>query len=51
LLKIEPGVSQETWWRLYDAGVLIAMHGLCCVSTPMNEDTIDEALAAFTHVV
>jgi glutamate-1-semialdehyde 2,1-aminomutase len=50
LLKIEPGVSQETWWRLYEAGVLIAMHGLCCVSTPMNEDTIDEALAAFTHV-
>jgi glutamate-1-semialdehyde 2,1-aminomutase len=50
LLKIEPGISQETWWRLYDAGVLIAMHGVCCVSTPMNEDTIAEALAAFTQV-
>jgi glutamate-1-semialdehyde 2,1-aminomutase len=50
LLKLEPGFSEETWWRLYEGGVLVALHGLCCISTPMTEDTIEEALAVFARV-
>jgi glutamate-1-semialdehyde 2,1-aminomutase len=50
LLKVDPGFTEEMWWRLYDGGVLVAVHGLCCISTPMTDDTIDEALAVFERI-
>ncbi len=49
LLKIEGGLSQEAWWRCYEGGVLVALHGLCCISTPMTDETIDEVLAVFAR--
>ncbi len=50
LLKIRDGLSEEMWWRLYEGGVLVALHGLCCISTPMTDDTVDEILAVFARV-
>jgi glutamate-1-semialdehyde 2,1-aminomutase len=41
---------QELWWRVYDAGVLIATNGLLCASTPMREEDVDRALEAFERV-
>ncbi len=47
LAKLAAADPVALWWRLYDAGVLIAPGGLMCVSTPMDEAVIDRALAAF----
>ena len=47
LLKVHVTDPVELWWRLYRAGVLIALGGLMCVSTAMNAAAIDFALAAF----
>ncbi len=47
LLKVHVTDPVELWWRLYRAGVLIALGGLMCVSTAMDDATIDLALAAF----
>lgn len=45
LLQIHGGENQrELWWRLYEAGVLVTPNGLTCVSTPMDEDVIDDAV-------
>jgi glutamate-1-semialdehyde 2,1-aminomutase len=47
LLKIHVPDPVELWWRLYDAGVLIAVGGLTCISTPMDDAVIERTLAAF----
>ncbi len=49
LLKVHAPDPVELWWRLYRAGVLIAVGGLACVSTAMDETVIDRALAAFAQ--
>ncbi|HUN78068.1 MAG TPA: aminotransferase class III-fold pyridoxal phosphate-dependent enzyme [Solirubrobacteraceae bacterium] len=49
LAQVAPPDPTELWWRLYRAGVLIAGRGLMSVSTPMDETTIDLALAAFAR--
>jgi glutamate-1-semialdehyde 2,1-aminomutase len=45
LLKVHSPELTALWRRLYEKGVLIAADGLCCVSTVMNEATIEEAVA------
>ena len=50
LLKVHVADPVELWWRLYRAGVLIALGGLMCVCTPMDDAAIDRALAAFERV-
>jgi len=47
LARVHVADPTALWWRLYDAGVLIAPNGLLCLSTPMDAATIDRALAAF----
>ncbi len=49
LLKLHVPDRARLWWRLYREGVLIAADGLMCVSTAMDEQAIDEALAAFAR--
>jgi glutamate-1-semialdehyde 2,1-aminomutase len=49
LLKLHAHDRPRLWWRLYREGVLIAADGLMCVSTAMDEQTIDDALAAFAR--
>ena len=41
------GTDLERWWRLYRAGVLVARNGLVAISTPMDDDTLDEVLRRF----
>ncbi len=50
LLKIGSQDPTALWWRLYEAGVLIAGNGLVCVSTPMDEAVIERVLDAFERV-
>ena len=45
LLKVHSPELPALWRRLYEEGVLIAADGLCCVSTVMNEATIEEIAA------
>ncbi len=47
LLKVHAPDPVELWWRLYREGVLTALGGLACVSTPMDEAVVERALAAF----
>jgi glutamate-1-semialdehyde 2,1-aminomutase len=51
----DPSAIVETqrrlWWAAYDRGVLIATHGVAALSTPMTEDEIDAAIAAFIDAV
>lgn len=47
LLRVNVSDSAALWWQLYEEGVLIAGNGLAATSTPMNEASIDRALAAF----
>jgi glutamate-1-semialdehyde 2,1-aminomutase len=49
LMKIDIGETPERWWRLYEEGVLVSPGGLACISTPMDESVIDEALASFAR--
>lgn len=49
LLKLHAPDRARLWWRLYREGVLIAADGLMCVSTAMDEQTIDDALAGFAR--
>ncbi len=45
LLKFHSPDLPGLWRRLYEEGVLIAADGLACVSTVMNEATIEEVVA------
>jgi glutamate-1-semialdehyde 2,1-aminomutase len=47
LLRIHTPEPEQTWWRLYRAGVTIAINGLACLSTPMDESTVAAAADAF----
>jgi glutamate-1-semialdehyde 2,1-aminomutase len=47
LLQIGSQDLLALWWRLYEAGVLIAGNGLMCISTPMDEQTIERVLEVF----
>ncbi len=51
LLKVHVEDPVELWWRLYSTGVLIALGGLMCLSTPMGDAEIDRALAAFARAL
>ena len=50
LLRVHVPDSPALWWRLYRAGVLIAVNGLACLSTPMDEDTLAEVAGVFETV-
>jgi glutamate-1-semialdehyde 2,1-aminomutase len=50
LLRVLSPEPAEAWWRLYEAGVLIAGNGLMCVSTPMDEPLIERVLEIFDRV-
>jgi glutamate-1-semialdehyde 2,1-aminomutase len=50
LLQIGSQDPTALWWRLYEAGVLIAGNGLVCISTPMDEQVIERVLGAFERV-
>lgn len=45
-----PRERTELWWRLYEAGILIAANGLMCTSTPMDDVTVARVLDAFDRV-
>ena len=32
---------EETWWKLYESGLLIGTNGLMALSTAMNEEDIE----------
>jgi glutamate-1-semialdehyde 2,1-aminomutase len=49
LLKIDIGTTPETWWQLYEEGLLVSPGGLACISTAMDDSVIDEALASFAR--
>ncbi|HUB37189.1 MAG TPA: aminotransferase class III-fold pyridoxal phosphate-dependent enzyme, partial [Solirubrobacteraceae bacterium] len=49
LLKLHHPDLPHLWWRLYREGVLIAPDGLCCVSTPMDDAVVDDALERFAR--
>lgn len=49
LCKLNAPDLPGLWRRLYDAGVLIAADGLTCVSTAMDETTIERSLEAFAR--
>jgi glutamate-1-semialdehyde 2,1-aminomutase len=51
LCKLNTPELPELWRRLYDGGVLIAADGLACVSTAMDEATIDRSLEVFARAV
>jgi glutamate-1-semialdehyde 2,1-aminomutase len=50
LLQIGSSNMTDLWWRLYEAGVLIAGNGLACISTPMDDSTIERVLCSFERV-
>lgn len=50
LLQIGSQDPTGLWWRLYEAGVLIAGNGLVCISTPMDGQTIERVLGVFERV-
>ncbi len=50
LLQIQAQDPTALWWRLYEAGVLIAGNGLMCISTPMDWSIVEKTLLAFDEV-
>jgi glutamate-1-semialdehyde 2,1-aminomutase len=48
LTRVIADDEDALWWRLYRNGLLVGRHGLLCVSTPMDDATIDEVLARFS---
>jgi glutamate-1-semialdehyde 2,1-aminomutase len=46
LLRFHVRDHTTLWWRLYEAGVLIAGNGLAAVSTAMDESVIERVLTA-----
>ena len=43
--------QRRLWWALYERGVLVAKHGVCAISTVMDEAVIDRAVAAIDDAV
>lgn len=50
LLRLHPADPTRLWWELYERGVLISANGLACMSTPMDDATVETAVAAFAGV-
>jgi glutamate-1-semialdehyde 2,1-aminomutase len=50
LLRIHAPDPAALWWRLYGEGVLIAVNGLACLSTPMDGAVVQRIEAAFARV-
>jgi glutamate-1-semialdehyde 2,1-aminomutase len=50
LLRVHVEDPHDLWWRLYRAGVTIAVNGLACLSTPMDEAILAELEDAFARV-
>jgi glutamate-1-semialdehyde 2,1-aminomutase len=50
LLRIHAADPAALWWRLYDEGVLIAVNGLACLSTPMDAGVVERVETAFAQV-
>jgi glutamate-1-semialdehyde 2,1-aminomutase len=50
LLRVHVPDPPALWWELYRAGVLIAVNGLACLSTPMDEDALAQVADAFSTV-
>jgi glutamate-1-semialdehyde 2,1-aminomutase len=51
LCKLHVADLPDVWSRLYREGVLVGMDGLMCVCTPMHDEVVEEALAAFERAV
>jgi glutamate-1-semialdehyde 2,1-aminomutase len=49
LSKVHDADLVALWRRLYEGGVLIAADGLTCVSTAMDEATVERALEVFAR--
>lgn len=47
LLRLHGGDPERRWWNLYRCGILIAGNGLACLSTPMDEGTLEEIVDRF----
>jgi hypothetical protein len=49
LLRVWPADDDHAglWWRLYEQGVLIAVNGLACTSTPMTQAIVADAVTRF----
>jgi glutamate-1-semialdehyde 2,1-aminomutase len=43
--------NPDLWWRLYDAGVLLATNGLAALSTPMDAAAVEEVARRFAGVL
>jgi glutamate-1-semialdehyde 2,1-aminomutase len=50
LLRLHMDDPAALWWRLYRAGVLVAVNGLACLSTPMDEAVLERVADAFAAV-
>ncbi len=50
LLRIRSSDPTAQWWRLYEAGVMIAGNGLAAISTAVDDADLDRAVAAFATV-
>ena len=50
LLRVHAAEPAALWWRLYAEGVLIAVNGLACLSTPMDAAVLERVEAAFARV-
>jgi glutamate-1-semialdehyde 2,1-aminomutase len=50
LLRVHVPDHEDLWWRLYRRGVAIAVNGLACLSTPMDDAVVDEVAGAFAAV-
>lgn len=50
LLRVHVDDPAALWWRLYREGVLIAVNGLACLSTPMDEAVLARVEETFARV-
>lgn len=50
LLRVHVPDPPALWWALYREGVLIAVNGLACLSTPMDAAVVERVAAAFARV-
>jgi glutamate-1-semialdehyde 2,1-aminomutase len=50
LLRVHAEDPADLWWRLYGEGVLIAVNGLACLSTPMDDAVLAQVADAFAAV-
>jgi glutamate-1-semialdehyde 2,1-aminomutase len=51
LLRLIVDDAASTWWRLYEAGVLVGSNGLLALSTAMTDDDVDAVADRITSVL